>query len=100
MDFSVFTSIYVYDILTTFACENVSCEISGFRRGVVEVFDLLRRCAAYVDSWLPTAWPLKVGPIDSPETWLSCYQPPMRNILEHRRAYFVLFEMQTFVKTF
>ena len=40
--------------LGNFRDVNFICEISGFRRGVVEVFALLRCYAAWVGSWLPT----------------------------------------------
>jgi hypothetical protein len=52
MDLDIFISISVYDILPTFACENLSPEISFFRLGVVEAF-YLQRCMLMAGYRLP-----------------------------------------------
>jgi hypothetical protein len=91
----------------------ISCEISGFRQGVVEAFALLgcyatkvgslrtfrdslsvlssevspKRMLLGLDPWRGffwIAWPLKMGQIGSPETMVSKYQSTLCNIPEER----------------
>jgi hypothetical protein len=59
-------------------------EISGFRRGVVEVFALLGYCAAYVGSYLPTFRDSLSVP-SSRVKQSNNYKHTLRNIPEERR---------------
>jgi hypothetical protein len=58
-----------------------SCEISAFRRDVLEVFDFLGFLAALVGC---PAQPLKMGTMCYPEMSVTNYQPTPRNVREER----------------
>jgi hypothetical protein len=77
------------------------CEISGFLRGVVDVFDLLgysrhrlavgyRSCGIILSVPFSTPWPFKMGLICCPETSVTNHQPRQRSIPEGRRHQLLL----------
>jgi hypothetical protein len=71
-----------------------SCMITGFRRGVNEIFALLECYAVHIGSYittfrdnlLPSSWTLKMGPTDCPETSATTYQSTLLNIRVNGKA--------------
>ena len=75
--------------------------VPGVQSVRFEIFTLLGRYAAQIDSQLPTfrdnlsvsssrikqLWPLNTGPTGCPETSESNYQPTLRNIPEDQRSH-------------